>query len=107
MSKRHLELVGILVVNARTVKKYHIDYLYKIDIGGDLVGRAIQKGFDWSLHCPFWEIVLDLSNAYAPVIDKQWTRRDETKLEVLLSFKHGQTPGNVGMGTGWKLDCER
>lgn len=107
VKKKHLELVGLLVVHARTVGKYHIDYLYKIDIDGELTGRAIQKGFDWALHLPFWEIVLALGDAYAPVLDKRWTRRTDVAVEVLLSFKRGQTPSSVGMGCDWVLDCER
>lgn len=107
VKRRHLELVGLLVTSSDIAKMYHIDYLYKIDIEGCLVGRAIQRGFDWDLHVPFWDIVLNLSNAYAPAVEKRWIRRRDVTLEVLMSFKYGQTPGNVGMGDGWVMDCER
>lgn len=107
MKKPYLELVGLLVTNSEPVKMYHIDYLYKKDVSGSLWGMVIQKGFDWPLHAPFWDIVLDLSNAYAPAIERRWIRRTDVALEVLMSFKYGQTPGNVGLGKGWELDCER
>lgn len=107
MKQQHLELVGMLVTKATTVNKYHIDYLYRIDFGGSLVGSVIQKGFDWPLHAPFWDIVLDLSNAYAPAIDKRWVKYRREAVEVFMSFRHGQTPNGEGLGGGWTLECER
>lgn len=107
MKRQHLELVGLLVTHSTHYKAYHIDYVYRMRISGILEGAAIQKGFDWLLHCPFQEILLALQTAYAPVLQRQWTHTTERVTRVLMALRNDLDPHAVSCGEGWALDYER
>lgn len=106
MTKPYLELVGLLVVNARTVGMYHIDYCYKFNVSGRLEGTGVQKGFDWDLHERFECIVDHLTAAYAPALKKRWTRSAPKVDQVYLQLVDGHGPHQVGLFGKWVLDIE-
>lgn len=106
MNRGYLELVGLLVTNSTKVDTYHIDYVYKWKVGGNLEGTVIQKGFDFNLHIPFTEIVRHLSAAYAPALQKRWTLRDSRVVQVFMSLHPGFEPIDAGKWGRWELDCE-
>ena len=107
VKRKYLELVGLLVTNSTKVDTYHIDYVYKWKVGGNLEGTAVQKGFDFRLHTTFQEIVAALQNAYAPAIQRQWTHQTPRMKRVFMALCVGVGPAIFDDGAPWELDYER
>ena len=106
MTRQYLELIGLLATKSEIISTYHIDYVYRLSVGGALEGMVYQKGFDFNLHIPFQEIVRHLASAYAPALQKQWSQQTETSWSVLLALHPEITPLGLGKLGKWKVDCE-
>lgn len=107
MRRRYLELVGLLTTHSEYIGTYHIDYIYKLCVGGSLEGTAIQKGFDWPLSSPFKEILISLQNAYAPALQRQWTHKTPRTTCVLMALRNDIEPSILEGSVEWALDYER
>ena len=108
MARPYLELVAVLLEHARTNKSYSINYVYRLNVQGMLVGNIVMKGYDMPVSLePFDKIVEHAQDAYAPVLLRSWGQGTAKHDSVYLELVAGYDPHQTAMGGKWACFLER